>query len=110
MKPIITTDPHGEQKVTPLEGDELEVRNRLFSITCRDKRQHIVMTGEELDSLANQWLKWRDEYKPFAVTYEYTDATGTKRKGQSVASGINKADAIRQFKKSNRSVRNVKAA
>lgn len=58
-KTILTTDPHGEQRITKLEGDELPVGNRLFSITCRDNRQHIVLTGEELDSLAGQWLKWR---------------------------------------------------
>ena len=108
MKPklILKTDPSGEQSLRQVEF-ELPVKHCLFTLS--DTANFVItMTGEELDSLADQWLKWRKEDKPFGVTYEYTDAKGAKRKGSSVASGHNKADAIRQFKKSNRSVRNVK--
>jgi len=66
MKPILITDPHGEQKISQVESDELPVSHRLYSITNSEEGQHIIATGEELDSLAFQWLAYRAQRTPVA--------------------------------------------
>jgi hypothetical protein len=58
-KPILTTDPHGEQSLRPTEEPSADkVGNRLFELSSNTDDSAIVMTGEELTSLANQWLEY----------------------------------------------------
>lgn len=63
-KPIIITDPHGEQKLFEAEKNTgLTAGNRLFMLrgTSRVERT-IWFTGEELDSLAAKWQAYRKEH------------------------------------------------
>ena len=57
-KPILTTDPHGEQSLRPCEASSDKVGNQLFELSSNTDDSAIVMTGEELSSLANQWLRY----------------------------------------------------
>jgi len=57
-KSILTTSPHGEQVLKVLTSEKYEsIDNSLFSLNVVNGRGRIVMTGEELTSLANQWLE-----------------------------------------------------
>ena len=57
MKLILTTDPHGAQKLYETEEPQSQpkVENRLYTLEDSQGRW-TIMTGEELTSLANQWL------------------------------------------------------
>lgn len=58
-EPILTTSPHGEQSLRPCEVPaELTIGNQLFELSANNGPEAIVMTGEELTSLANQWLEY----------------------------------------------------
>jgi len=49
------TGPHGAQSLSPIGGDEsFDIGNQLFALRGADGE--VQMTGEELDSLARQWL------------------------------------------------------
>jgi AAA+ ATPase superfamily predicted ATPase len=60
-KPILTTDPHGEQSLRRCDNeDDQTIGNLLFELSSNSDDSAIVMTGEELTSLANRWLEhWR---------------------------------------------------
>jgi AAA+ ATPase superfamily predicted ATPase len=58
-KPILTTDPHGEQSLRRCDNeDDSKIGNLLFELSANHDDSAIVMTGEELTSLANQWLEY----------------------------------------------------
>ena len=55
--PILTTEPHGEQSLRRCDTeDDQRIGNLLFELSSNNDDSAIVMTGEELTSLANQWL------------------------------------------------------
>lgn len=56
MKTILTTEPHGEQSVVFFD-EQSNIGNSLFSIHQKGGPS-MVMTGEELTSLAKQWIKY----------------------------------------------------
>jgi hypothetical protein len=107
MKTIIITQPHGEQSLSRIDCAD-SIGNSLFTLKNSDGHA-ITMTGEELDSLANQWLEWRDTGKEFSVTYEYTDVHGRSRSNRAVITGRTKPEAIRDFKKHNPHLRKVRS-
>lgn len=53
---ILTTDPHGEHHLCRLDSD-FGVNNSIFLLKDREGKS-IGFTGEELTSLATQWLKF----------------------------------------------------
>jgi hypothetical protein len=56
-QPIFTTSPHGAQTVSFLENDkDTPLHNRLIEI-YEDEGHCLVMTGEELTNLCEQWFK-----------------------------------------------------
>lgn len=56
MKMLFRVDPHGSQGVYDADdGSQHSQRNRLHCIKD-DQGRFVNMTGEELTSLANQWL------------------------------------------------------
>ncbi len=56
---LIITDPHGAQEITEIPGNEgLSVGNSLLRLTDKDNKKFLIMTGEELTSLSNQWLNF----------------------------------------------------
>ena len=63
-KTILKTDPHGAQTLRQIEPSESnKVGNRLYDLSAiatygTAQIAHVVMTGEELTSLANQWLEY----------------------------------------------------
>lgn len=58
-EPILTTSPHGEQSLRPCGvPSDLTIGNQLFELSANNGPEAIVMTGEELTSLANQWLEY----------------------------------------------------
>ena len=60
--PVLTTDPHGEHVLTHLEPPHgLPLSSRLFVLKDSLGRQ-LDFTGEELTSLATQWLRYTDSH------------------------------------------------
>jgi hypothetical protein len=67
---IITTDPHGAQILHETDGEKesnasQEIGNRLYTLRSVGQRQNgfnVTMTGEELTSLAIQWLTIMHQY------------------------------------------------
>ena len=58
---ILTTDPHGEQSLRQCDlEDDQTIGNQLFELSSNNDDSAIVMTGEELTSLARQWLKYTE--------------------------------------------------
>lgn len=59
MKLLLTTEPHGAQKLYETEEPQSQpkVGNRLYTLED-DQGRWTNMTGEELTSLANQWLEY----------------------------------------------------
>ena len=56
-KPILTTSSHGEQSMRLCDNEkDSPIGNLLFELSNNNDDSAIVMTGEELTSLANQWL------------------------------------------------------
>ena len=53
---IFTTEPHGDQSLCRCDNPEEKIGNRLFELSSKGSGSAIVMTGEELTSLAKQWL------------------------------------------------------
>ena len=65
--PIFTTAPHGEHTLTycpdsPYDGSDPSqpIDNSLFTLTDSRLRE-LTFTGEELDSLAAQWVAYRTD-------------------------------------------------
>ncbi|MCX6896309.1 MAG: hypothetical protein NTZ16_12590 [Verrucomicrobia bacterium] len=66
-KPILTTQPHGEHTVRQLEPkDDGPLLNRLFVITNKSGDE-VALAGEELSSLAKQWLHHVEQHTDFCV-------------------------------------------
>ena len=72
---IIITQPHGAQFIHEADGEKegnasRAVGNRLFTlrIVKGHGRGHITMTGEEITSLAEQWLFYPKEGAVCRVT------------------------------------------
>jgi hypothetical protein len=58
MKLLFRTDPHNAQGVYDADEDSgLPTHNKLHCVED-DQGRYINMTGEELTSLANQWLEY----------------------------------------------------
>ena len=59
MKLLLTTEPHGAQKLYETEEPQTQpkIGNRLYTLED-DQGRWTNMTGEELTSLANQWLAY----------------------------------------------------
>ncbi len=56
---IFTTDPHGEQQLFSIESPPVEkTGKRLFALVDFTGGGSIVMTGDELTSLATRWLEF----------------------------------------------------
>jgi hypothetical protein len=53
---IFTTEPHGDQCLCRCDNPEEKIGNQLFELSSKGSGSAIVMTGEELTSLAKQWL------------------------------------------------------
>ncbi len=59
MKTILITNPHGEQEITEIPGNEgLSIGNSLFKLEDKENKRFLIMTGEELTDLSNQWLNF----------------------------------------------------
>jgi len=76
MKKLFTTDPHGAQTLSEMTAEndpQGKTGNKLFQLQADQQGAFCAcMTGEELDSLAHQWLKHR-----FEQTFgHYTDDGG----------------------------------
>lgn len=61
LAPLFATDPHGAQYVARHEVPDWQTptSSHLFVIHSDGPGSPLVLTGEELDSLAAQWLKFR---------------------------------------------------
>lgn len=60
---ILYTAPHAAQRLIPAESETVDpttpIGNQLFTLEEKEGKGSITMTGEELDSLAQQWLGFR---------------------------------------------------
>ena len=65
MKLLLTTQPHGAQKLYETEEPQTQpiIGNRLYTLEDSEGRW-TIMTGEELTSLANQWLTYAKARMP----------------------------------------------
>jgi hypothetical protein len=70
-KPIFITNPHGAQALRYTEGKSMRhgqrVGNMLFTLretypAAGHKPAEMTFTGEELDSLCDQWTRFRNLY------------------------------------------------
>lgn len=58
MKTLFTDETHGDAAVIQLEKySSIAVPHRLFGVA--QDGFTVALTGEQLDSLARQWLEWR---------------------------------------------------
>lgn len=75
---VLTTSPHGEQSLStlPALSTGYPIRNQLFRLANIGGRE-LILTGEELDSLADQWRAFvRSHSKP---TTRKTQRTNERR-------------------------------